>query len=211
MEVPLRSLRQFSAFSAFQDFGSGQSQGRNPKTQSSQRTSGEYAQEDRRRFPCFTWFKIAVMRSPTLSFVLAALIILSGCTVYAEHPVKSFTQATGGEGFERALWKEIQAQDWKDVNAHFASNFVYITPAGRWDRSGALEQIQKLRLQDYTISDLSTEMNRDTFVVTYTIALHGTGQSGALSSAPERRMTVWQQQKSGWLAIAHSVLAPAQP
>jgi Domain of unknown function (DUF4440) len=151
------------------------------------------------------------MRSLTITLPLAALMILSGCTVYADHPVKAFTQATGGEGFERALWKEIQAQDWKDVNAHFASNFVYTTPAGRWDRSGALEQIQKLRLQDYTISDLSTEMNRDTFVVTYTITLHGTGQFGTLPSAPERRLTVWQQHKSGWMAIAHSVLGAAQP
>jgi hypothetical protein len=71
-----------------------------------------------------------------------------------------------------------------------------------------MEQIQKLRIQDYTISDLATEMNRDTFVVTYTIALHG--ESGT-PNAPERRMTVWQQHKSGWLAIAHSVLGPAQP
>jgi len=151
------------------------------------------------------------MRSLTVTLPLAALMILSGCTFYADHPVKAFSQATGGEGFERALWKEIQAQDWKDVNAHFASNFVYITPTGRWERSGAIEQIQKLRIQDYTISDLSTELNRDTFVVTYTIALRGTGQSGTLPSAPERRMTVWQQHKSGWMAIAHSVIGPAQP
>jgi hypothetical protein len=151
------------------------------------------------------------MRSLTIFLFLATLLTLTGCTLYADHPVKAFNQATGGEGFERALWKEIQAQDWKDVNAHFASNFVYITPAGRWDRSGALEQIQKLRIQDYTISDLATEMNRDTFVVTYTITLHGAGQSGTLPSAPERRMRVWQQHKRGWVAIAHSVLAPAQP
>ena len=164
------------------------------------------------KFQRFPWFKIAVMRSLTITLSLAALMNLSGCTFYADHPVKAFSQATGGEGFERALWKEIQAQDWKDVNAHFASSFVYITPTGRWERSGALEQIQKLRIQDYAISDLSTEMNRDTFVVTYTITLHGTGgQSGTLPGAPERRMTVWQQHKSGWMAIAHSVIGPAQP
>ncbi|HST13091.1 MAG TPA: nuclear transport factor 2 family protein, partial [Terriglobales bacterium] len=123
------------------------------------------------------WFKISGMRSLTITLLLAALMILSGCTVYADHPVKAFSQATGGEGFERALWKEIQSQDWKDVSSHFASNFVYVTPAGRWERDGALEQIQKLRIQEYTISDLATQMNRDTFVVTYTITLHGTGPS----------------------------------
>jgi ketosteroid isomerase-like protein len=150
------------------------------------------------------------MRSLTTSLLLAALLALSGCTVYSEHPIKAFHEATGGEGFERALWKEIQAQDWKDLDSHLASNFVYVTPDGRWDRAAALEQIKKLRIQDYTISDLATEMNRDTFVVTYTITLRGTGQPGTSPEIPERRMTVWQQQKKGWMAIAHSVLGPTQ-
>ena len=63
-----------------------------------------------------------------------------------------------------------------------------------------------MRLQDYSIADLTTEMNRDTFIVTYTILLRGTAGAAALPGTPERRMTVWQQQKGGWVAIAHSVL-----
>jgi hypothetical protein len=155
-----------------------------------------------------SWFKIARMRWTPISLALAALLTFLGCTVYPEHPIKAFNQATGGEGFERAFWKEVQAQDWKDVESHLSSNFVYVTPSGRWERGAALEHIQTLRIQDYTISDLSTEMNRDTFVVTYTIALRGTSQKGPLPFTPERRMTVWQQQKKGWIAIAHSVLGP---
>ena len=148
------------------------------------------------------------MRSISSCLILTALMIFSGCTVYPEHPIKAFTQATGGEGFERAFWKEVQAQDWKDVGSHLSSNFMYVTPRGRWERSAALKHIQTLRIQDYAISDLSTEMNRDTFVVSYTIVLRGTSAAGPLPSAPERRMTVWQQQKKGWMAIAHSVLGP---
>jgi len=148
------------------------------------------------------------MRSISSCLILTALTIFSGCTVYPEHPIKAFTQATGGEGFERAFWKEVQAQDWKDVGSHLSSNFMYVTPGGRWERAAALEHIQTLRIQDYAISDLSTEMNRDTFVVSYTIVLRGTSPAGPLPGAPERRMTVWQQQKKGWMAIAHSVLGP---
>jgi uncharacterized protein DUF4440 len=148
------------------------------------------------------------MRSIPICLILAALVSCPACTVYPERPIKAFNQATGGEGFERALWKEIQAEDWGDVGSHLASNFVYVTPAGRWERAGALEHIQTLRIQDYTISDMATEMNRDSFVVTYTIVLHGTSQAGPLPIVPERRMTVWQQQKKGWMAIAHSVLGP---
>jgi hypothetical protein len=45
--------------------------------------------------------------------------------------------------------------------------------------------------------------------VTYSITLNGasngTGGSQPLPSAPQHMMTVWQQQKSGWVVIAHSV------
>jgi ketosteroid isomerase-like protein len=157
-----------------------------------------------------SWFRIALMRLRTIPLLLAALLALPGCTFYADHPIKAFNEATGGEGFERAFWNEIQAQDWKDVDSHLASNFVYLTPGGRWDRAGALEQIHKLRIHDYTISDLAAEMNRDTFIVTYTITLRGTTQPGGSPELSERRMTVWQQQKRGWMAIAHSVLGPEQ-
>ena len=33
---------------------------------------------------------------------------------------------------------------------------------------------QQVRLDDYTLGDLQTEMNTDTLVVTYTIAMRGT-------------------------------------
>lgn len=142
----------------------------------------------------------------TLGLLVTTIVILSGCTFYADRPVKTFGDATGGEAFERAFWRDIHRQDWKDLNAHLASNFVYITPAGRWERAGGLEQLQQLRLQDYSIGEVATEMNRDTFVVTYTITLRGTTGGQALGEQPQRRMTVWQQQKRGWMAIAHSVL-----
>jgi hypothetical protein len=140
----------------------------------------------------------------------AALMGLAGCTFYAEHPVKAFGEATGGEGLERVLWRDISQQDWKDLGSHVASNFVYVTPAGRWERASALEQMEQMRVLNYSIAELATEMNRDTFVVTYTITLQGTVQGQALPSQPQRRMTVWQQQKGGWMAIAHMVLAAEQ-
>jgi hypothetical protein len=149
-----------------------------------------------------------MLRRLTICPLLASFFVLIGCTFYAERPVKAFGDATGGEGFERAFWGDIQKQDWKDLDAHLAANFVYLTPAGRWDRAQALQQIQQLRIQEYSIGDLATEMNRDTFVVTYTITLRGTALGQSSTDQPQRRITVWQQQKRGWVAIAHSVLGP---
>ena len=65
-------------------------------------------------------------------------------------------------------------------------------------------------MEDYTLGDLKTELNGATIVVTYIITLNGVASNGTagpkpLPSTPQHMMTVWQQQKTGWVAIAHSV------
>jgi hypothetical protein len=137
------------------------------------------------------------------------LVFASGCTFYGEHPARALAEATGGEGLERVFWKNIQAANWTEVERALASNYVGVTPAGSLDRSATLEQYRSWQLKDYTIGDLKTELNGNTFVVTYSITLNGvasgSGGSQPLPSAPLHMMTVWQQQKEGWIAIAHSV------
>jgi hypothetical protein len=134
---------------------------------------------------------------------ILSLSVLTACTVYGEHPVLTIADATGGVGFEQAFWREIQGQNWKEMEKHFAGNFVYVMPAGRLERVAAIEEIEKMRVSDYSMGDITTEMNGDTFVVTYTIMLHG---SGGFPSQPQRRMSVWQKQKASWVMIAHSVI-----
>jgi hypothetical protein len=58
--------------------------------------------------------------------------------------------------------------------------------------------------------NLKTEWNGSTIVVTYSIVLNGvtsngTGGGQPIPSSSWNMMTVWQQQKAGWVAIAHSV------
>ncbi len=115
-------------------------------------------------------------------------------------------EATGGEGFERVFWKEVAAANWVEVDRSMASNYVGTTPSGTLDRDATLAQYKQWQLKDYSIGDLKTEMNGSTIVVTYTITLNGTtGGSQPLPSGPQHMMTVWQQQKRGWISIAHSV------
>ncbi len=151
-----------------------------------------------------------------LIFVLtiAVLTFAPGCTFYGEHPARSLSEATGGESLERIFWKNVQAANWVEVERSLASNYTGITPAGTLDRSATLEQYRQWQLKDYALGDLKTEMNGSTFVVTYTITLNGslngaagngTAASQPLPSTPQHMMTVWQQQKAGWVVIAHSV------
>ncbi len=152
--------------------------------------------------------KIVSMR-PGLS-VLAVLLcfLLPACTVYRDHPPRVFADATGGEDLEQVFWKHIKAGNWVEVERALASNYVGLTPAGPLDRTTTLDRYRKWKLKHYALGDLKTELNGSTIVVTYTISLSGTAGEQALPSAPQHMMSVWQQQKAGWVQIAHSVTQP---
>ena len=139
-----------------------------------------------------------------LAFVFL-LAVTSACTFYGEHPARSMAEATGGESLERVFWKNIQTANWVEVERALASNYEGETPGGTLDRSATLDQYRSWQLKDFSIGDLKTELNGSTIVVTLTITLNGTAGGQPLPTAPQHMMTVWQQQKAGWVVIAHSI------
>jgi hypothetical protein len=139
------------------------------------------------------------------------LLLEAGCTMFKEQPANTFAQATGGEGLERVFWKHIAAGNWTEIDRALASNYAGVTASGTLDKTAALEQYRQWQLKEYSLGDLKTELNGSTIVVTYTITLNGNagGNGGTpLSSGPQHMMSVWQQQKSGWVEIAHSTTLP---
>src|SRR5215469_4293277 len=94
--------------------------------------------------------------------MVSGLMISNACTVYGEHPVLTVADATGGEGFEQGFWREIQTQNWRVLEQHIAGNFVYVTSTGRLERAPAIAEIEKMRISDYSLGDVTTEMNGDT-------------------------------------------------
>ena len=144
--------------------------------------------------------------------LMAVLLLQVGCTMFKEKPASSFAEATGGESLERVFWKSVAAGNWTEVDRVLASNYAGVTASGTLDKAAALEQYRQWQLKEYSLGDLKTEMNGNTIVVTYTITLHGSaggsGGSQALPSTPQRMMSVWQEQKKGWVEIAHSVSLP---
>jgi uncharacterized protein DUF4440 len=137
--------------------------------------------------------------------LLSIMMLGLACTIAKERSARTFAEATGGESLERVFWKHLKAGNWVEVERALASNYMSMTPDGSLDRTAALEQYRQWKLNDFAIGDLKTEMNGPTFVVTYTITLNGTANGQPLPSAPQHMMTVWQQQKAGWVVIAHSV------
>ena len=134
-----------------------------------------------------------------------ALVFGGACTIAKERPARTFDEATGAEGMERMFWKEIQASNGTEVERMLATNYVGISPSGPLDRAATLELYHQFKLSDFSIGDLKTELNGVTFVVTYSITSNGTVNGQPLPSSPQHMMSVWQQQKKGWIMIAHSV------
>ncbi|HEY7098088.1 MAG TPA: nuclear transport factor 2 family protein [Terriglobales bacterium] len=118
--------------------------------------------------------------------------------------VNSWSQATGGESLERSLWKEIHDKNWNELERHIGGTYMAVTPHGCFDRSGALQRFQQLQLDDYSLGDFEVELNGNTLVVTYAWSAHGNFAGHPLTSQPVRMMSVWQQQKTGWMMIAHA-------
>lgn len=140
---------------------------------------------------------------------LAAVLLLeAGCTMFKEKPASTFAEATGGEGLERVFWKHVAAANWTEIDRAIAGNYAGVSARGTLDKAATLEQYRQWQLKDFSIGDLKTEMNGNTIVVTYAITLNGSAGSQPLPSGPQRMMSVWQQQKSGWVEIAHSSSAP---
>src|SRR5690242_19396048 len=136
--------------------------------------------------------------------VLLCTFTLTGCTLWREHPVSKWADATGGEALERSFWNEVKAKDWSELERHIAANYVCITPHGRLDRSAALEHIRQLELSEYSPGDFEIELDGNVLVVTYSITMSGSGNGRALPDAPVPMMTIWQQQKMGWTVIAQT-------
>jgi hypothetical protein len=149
-----------------------------------------------------------------LVLLLGALTVLSACTVWKEHKViNNWSDATGGEAFERSLWKDVHDGNWNELDRHLAGNYIAIAPEGRLDRAGAIQHWQKYKLDSYSLGDFQVELNGSTLVVTYNITLHGSFDGQPLPATPIAMMTVWQDQKKGWIAIAHTFAgqSPAPP
>ena len=140
-----------------------------------------------------------------ISFIAAAAILFCGCS--SKSRPTAWSNATGAEQFERLWWSEVKAKHWNEVEYRMAASYVSVTPEGVRDREQTLARLKQLEIEDYALGDVDIRPNGSDLVITYTLTLKGTLAGTPLSLARANMMTVWQQQKSGWVAIAHSTVA----
>ena len=126
--------------------------------------------------------------------------------MWGDRPVKTWSDVTGGESLERNFWREVKAKNWTELERHLAGNFVSVSTRGTRDRAATVEYLKQLQLDEYSLGDFQVELNGQALVVNYSLTATGTIEGRPLPAGPVRMMSVWQQQKSGWTAIAHSTI-----
>ncbi|HTD21432.1 MAG TPA: nuclear transport factor 2 family protein [Terriglobales bacterium] len=152
-------------------------------------------------------YKIASMlRLTRISQILVLTMVgllLAACTKWKEKS-PAWANATGAEQFERLWWQDVKEKNWDEVEKHLAATYVYQTSGKTRDREASLEHLKNLEITEYEMGDVEIHPDGDSVVITYTMDMKGTYGGQPLQLPHTRMMSVWQQQKNGWAAIAHA-------
>jgi ketosteroid isomerase-like protein len=129
---------------------------------------------------------------------------LAGCAAWPPPKNSSWSNATGIEQFERLWWNSVKEKDWNEVERHLASTYVVVSPGGTFDRDSALAQIKQDEIDEFSMGNISIQPNGDATVITYTMTMRGRHNGQPFQLNGDHMMTVWQQQKRGWVQVAHA-------
>lgn len=135
-------------------------------------------------------------RAMHLVAVAGLVVALSACTMWKEPKVATWKNTTSVEAMERLLWQEIAAGNWVEVEAHLASNFSNSMAGGVLDKNQTIAHWKAEKPANVALGEFAVTDHGSATVVTYTWA-KGDGPL-------ERRMSVWQKQKEGWVMVAHA-------
>ena len=146
-----------------------------------------------------------ILRRVLSLLMVCWLLTLSGCTKWAEKSNPSWRQATSGEHLSNLFWKEVQAKNWIEVEAHIAPEYVGVGSGKVSDRAGLMAHLKSLDIQSFQIGEVETRSSGRDLIVTYLITAKGTVGGNPLPSTPIRMMSVWQELNHGWVIVAHAI------
>ncbi len=125
-------------------------------------------------------------------------------------PLTLFANIAEGEALERQMWTNMKSGAWEAVEKHMAPFFQSIHQDRARNKTEEMKLIRNLKLGDYTISEMKVTEGKDTYVITYMIAVNETIDSEKLSKAMQPRLSVWKKIDGTWQWTAHANLNPIQ-
>jgi hypothetical protein len=117
-------------------------------------------------------------------------------------------ETSDGEKLERQMASDIQAKNWKAVEARIADGFQSVHPDGIRDRAGEIALLKGMNFGAFTLSNFKSTTIGDKIVVTFTMTVGETIDSKQLPAKPAYRLSVWKKGANGWQWISHANFTP---
>ena len=103
---------------------------------------------------------------------------------------------------------DIQAKNWKAVEARIAEGFQSVHPDGVRDRAGEIALLKGMNFGAFTLSNFKSTTIGDNIVVTFTMTVAETIDGKQLPAKPAYRLSVWKKGVNGWQWISHANFTP---
>lgn len=160
-----------------------------------------------------------------LFVIVAALMMAAACAapptnketaapVNANSPAEVAMTEADAIAKEKAIWDIIKNKDYDGFAAMLAPEQLEVMPEGVNDKAGSVNGIKQFEPTEVTFSDWKyLAVDKDAFVVTYTVAVKGKFQGKEFPLETSRSSSAWVKRAGKWLAIYHQEceLKPAMP
>src|SRR5215510_8305570 len=153
--------------------------------------------------------KRMIHRVTMFRWAFAAAVCLNLTTVLVQGQATAKTSdMSDGEKLERQMASDLQAKNWKAVEARIAEGFQSLHPDGVRDRAGEIALLKGMNFGASTLSNFKSTTIGDNIVVTFTMTVAETIDGKQLPAKPAYRLSVWKKGASGWQWISHANFTP---
>ena len=142
-----------------------------------------------------------------LAFAVAVCLRFSIFWIQAQATATA-SEISEGEKLERQMASDIQAKNWKTVEARIAEGFQSVHPDGVRDRAGEIALLKGMSFGAFTLSNFKSTTIGDNIVVTFTMTVAETIDGKQLPAKPAYRLSVWKKGVNGWQWISHANFTP---
>jgi len=115
---------------------------------------------------------------------------------------------------EKAAWDTLKNKDWEAFGNMRADEYTEVTADAVHDKASVMASVKDVDITDVSFSDWKTlTIDKDAFIVAYTVSRTGTYKGFPIPSSPFRGATAWANREGKWLAVYHQetlVLPPGQ-
>ncbi|HET9838775.1 MAG TPA: nuclear transport factor 2 family protein [Candidatus Angelobacter sp.] len=117
----------------------------------------------------------------------------------------TWNTATGGEQYERLMWKAIHDKDWDNVERHLSPTFIGVNAEGQMlDRPAWIAYWKSVLPAELLLGEINVQPEGADMKVSGILQLQGGRTAASL-----RVISIWQQVKTRWTLTATS-LTPIQ-